>query len=434
MKVFSVESNSDLLNTPLRRKLMAKIKKLSKAPDQYYQSLYLPLLQFFADYVQSLPDLRTHGTQHNTYWLDSALARTAYALTLRHRLTLPHHGTPEEVQKDYALWTYVTFSSSLLWHIGKLCTHYMVSLCDEKGYVKDSWNPMRHSMVQVGQFYKIRSLDANGPDTFKQMTTILAKQLMPRDGFSWIAGNQKALEEWLLALTEETGSQGQLICVLELSQKIVEEQAEKLKEFELLQDKLDDELAALEKELEEIRLIERALREGRDLPPVKISEPPDTKLGEEFFRWLKRGLADRSISFNRDGSKVHISPDGIVLAYPEIFQDFCSMFYRNQNWITVYKQFNYLGLHKKSGHDTWFGKFFLDSDKVDLSGSALGKSNRKSFTGILMQNPQALFSAGKTPNSNPSLSQAAGQKVTQELTPEYPNLHKRRSPGASDKK
>lgn len=434
MKVFSITDHSKLLNTPLRRKLVAKIKKLSRAPDQYFQSLYLPLIQYLADYLQSLPDLRTHGTSHASYWLDSALARTAYAMTLRHRITLPHLGTPDEVEKDYALWTYVTFSSSLLWQIGKLSTHYMVSLCDEKGCVTGHWNPMRSSLAQAGEHYKIRSLDANGPATFKQMTTVLAKQLLPKDGFSWIASNAKALEEWLLALTEETGSQGSLVCLLELSQKIILERAKELAELELFQDKLDKDLEALEKELQDIREIEKAIQEGRDLPPVAITEPPDTKLGEEFFRWLKKGLADRSIPYNKDGAKVHVSPDGVVLAYPALFEDFCSMFYRNQNWVIVYKQFNYLGLHKKSGYDTWFGKFFLDSDKLDLAGSAVGITRRKSFTGMLLQHPQSLFSAKDMPSNNPNLSQAKGPNAGLKQQPEYPNLSGKRGMGMSDKK
>lgn len=419
-RVFPILSSQELLKLNEPHILALKLKQLCQAPSNYYKALYEPVLLNLVDYVQSLPDIRTLNTPMSKQWLIAAMTRTAYAVMLRHRMILPHHAEPKLAAKEYALWTYVIFSSSLLWHIGKLNTHYTVNLCDEAGTVEKTWNPMTQSLYQAGNYYKIAEIDQNGPASFKQMTTVMARHLMPEDGFNWIASNDTALQEWLLALVEETGAQGKVLYILEMAKKLSEQEItcgniiEELNHYEAI-------LRAYNDKEEAVKALEKLLDGDKDLPPVELVDKSDSKIGEEFLRWLRKGIANKSIAINQKDALVHISPDGVVLAYPELFQDFCSMFYRHKDWIIVYKQFNYLGLTKKSGADTWFGKFYTEkSGRHDTTSS---------FDGVMVSSKK-IFTNGQVPPVNPNL------KIMNDppTETEYPSLTKLARRGLSDKK
>ena len=345
------------------RQALVAIKKHSRSK-QDYEKLYLTLINNLAGFLQRLPEARYTSTNSQATWLESTLLRATAALRLRHHMRFPLYGLPEDVQEHYQLWSFTVFSSSLLWQLGKVATNLMVDLCNQQGEVSSHWQPMLQSLGQATDYYKIRNLKDVGGDAYKQLTLALAQNLMPEAGMHMIAMNREAFAYWLDALVQEG-----------------EGSAQAKLQFKLLEWLLDyKELPPEYQHLIDLKTWEELLAEQKELA-VLFEQSPDyesegrvaqaTKLGEEFWQWLKRGLENGTISCNQANSKVSLTNEGLILAIPEIFQDYAREFHRFSQWQVIFKQFNALGISKRSGDDTWFGKFFVDTDKTAVKGKSI---------------------------------------------------------------
>ncbi|RRV35126.1 hypothetical protein EGJ86_16005, partial [Pseudomonas sp. o96-267] len=130
-------------------------------------------------------------------------------------------------------------------------------------------------------------------------------------------------------------------------------------------------------------------------------------LGQRFIAWLREGLSDRRIVINDAKAKVHIVNGTAFIVTPGVFQRFVMEHpsqikldegqKESESWKVVQKQFQKLGLHKKTeaGLNIW---------KCRVIGQ---QKNKARLQGYLLTEPSKLFNS--VPPDNPFLSLEQGE-------------------------
>ena len=397
-------STATLLAEPVHRKsYVYHIKKFSDAPDEPYSKLYLPLIENLASYLQDLPDAATLNTQHFSQLLDNALARAYYGLILRQYITLPSGGTDQQIQEQYPLWTYVVCSSAALWQIGKLHTEYDIALCNAEGTVHGKWDPLQGPLIEQSTHYRIQDINPKTHRRHDEITPLIARQIMPEVGFKWIASNPMALDMWLAALSDTTGATGITGLILSLISQLI---AGTLTFNELMK-QLNitnyEQAVLLQLDLEEAaQQLQHLHTHSVQAQSDVATATQDLQAGKDFLTWLRKGLADGSITVNQANSVVHMGSDGAFLLYPQIFQDFSASYPRYKDWIVVHKQFNLLGLTKLSGSDLVFSKYFSEAPEASQKITS-SYVNAHKVRGVVVSDASTLFGTKDVPAANPNL-------------------------------
>ncbi len=233
------------------------------------------------------------------------------------------------VSEEEALWHYVIFSSALLRRIGLLFSHYQVSLCTEQGTHTADWLPFMGSMNDQGHYYKLREITDKGIPPLQSIHQLLARQLMPAEGFAWIARNPMALLAWL-GVVEGESSGGVSYSMVALSEKQLYVLAQ---QEELLEELFHAE--SLEALLKMTQLSEQELL--KLLPPLHGIEIDTSELAIEFFDWLKNNRNEEGLEFLISEKQYLLSP--VSLAF--LARECPGMF---KNWFNFYKKALRLGL------------------------------------------------------------------------------------------
>lgn len=85
------------------------------------------------------------------------------------------------------------------------------------------------------------------------------------------------------------------------------------------------------------------------LPGYKGLEISNPDIGMLFYRWIKKGLIEKTILINDPNAFVHMVKEGIFLLSPAIFKDFCIKHgMEESDHRALSKKFDRLKLHKKS--------------------------------------------------------------------------------------
>jgi len=394
-----------LLAEPIHRKsYLYYIKKYSDAPEDHFTTLYEKLIHTTTTYLQSLPDAATLNTQHFSLLLDNALARMYYALVLRQYITLPSGASSEQIQKEYPLWTYVVSSSALLWNCGKLATQYNIALCNANGDINGKWDPLLGSLLEQTTHYKVTDINPKTHRRHELFAPLIARQIMPEAGLKWIMSNPVALDMWLAALNDESGTSGTVGLILSLINQLLEGKLPFNALIKQLEITSHEQAVLLQLDLEEVnQLLQQYRSDHKQTQGEGLTAHQDLAAGKEFLNWLRDGLANGSLSVNQANSLIHIGSDGAFLLYPQIFQDFCAAYPRFKDWIVVFKQFNALGLSKLSGGDLVFSKYFGDGAESSQRITTSYVNARKA-RGVVVGDTKALFTSGDVPAVNPQIS------------------------------
>jgi len=195
-RVYPVLSAEQLLNAKGRRKVVDEVRSQCGAPVEYFNALYKKLIDNYVELVQNLPLAKNHRMCR----LDRQLHLSSLALSLREPYVLAGHLLNRTTNTEKALWNYVVFSRLLVARLGELVRQYDVILCNEKGIFEKKWEPFVGSMNAQGNHFKIRTIKEKTSTDDTQLNVLLAKQLMPADGYLWIASHPEALEQWILSL------------------------------------------------------------------------------------------------------------------------------------------------------------------------------------------------------------------------------------------
>jgi len=395
-----------------RKSYVHYIKKYSAAPDEQFSALYQTLIHTMSDYLQGLPDAATLLTPHFSLLLDNALARMYYALILREYVILPAGANAEKVKKEYPLWTYVVSSSALLWHCGKLATQYTISFCTQQGDIQGRWDPLLGSLLEQTAYYKVADVNSKTTRRHELLSPLLARQIMPETGLKWIMSDPLALDMWLAALNDESGSSGNVGLILSLANQLLDGTLS----FQALLKQLNitnhEQAVLLQLDLEEAgQVVQQHRGEAKQADTAGLAAQQDIEAGKAFLDWLREELANGSLSVNQLQSLIHISADGAFLLYPQIFQDFCAAYPRFKDWVVVFKQFNALGLSKLSGSDMVFNKYFNEGNQERITTSYV---NARKVRGVIVNDTKTLFTSSEAPAANPQINNAPPPAQTQQ--------------------
>lgn len=338
-QLFPVASAEVLLSTAQNQGLISDIKERVAMPEQHFRVLYQGLINDFAEFVQILP-VANRGILGGI--LQEGLRRALFALEV------PEKGKP----RMHPLWTYVLFSAALLFDVARVVEDRMVVISDQRGAFLKKWQPLEGSMLDLGDYYKIRRGGGMQPWLCRRMTPLLAYKLMPEAGFKWIASKPQALNVWMYLLSDEAASAGGYGRKLNKALQL-------LSEFRLSLDYF-------------INI------------PVEPTVPVETALGEEFAEWLKNGIEDGTIALNEADANVFMVDEGLFLEAPAIFEEFNKFGKTATDWRVVSQQFNELGFAPLSGDDYKFQQYFSNYPETK-SGAAAKTSvrgtGRASFLG-----------------------------------------------------
>jgi hypothetical protein len=266
--------------------------------------------------------------------------------------------------------------------VSKLITRQQIVITDKKGVFIKEWSPYLHTLGGSADFYRINEYVGGVVEIDESVPMLLAKQIMPAAGFSWIATNQRLLNKWLSSFAVDKGRQTRgLILTLQL----VKEE------------------------------MQRAKLAGECLEPISVERimTPELEVAEDFLKWVRDSVENKALSVNQEDSMVHRVESGVLLVYPNLFQEFCSVYSRHILYVVLFTQFNHLGLFKWSGWDFRFEQFFAEYPSV--KGKRLNNMHEVATEedlnlrikqgeqfGLLIPEPKLIFK-GKAPELSPQV-------------------------------
>ena len=140
--------------------------------------------------------------------------------------------------------------------------------------------------------------------------------------------------------------------------------------------------------------------------PVKQSSKPEGNpvepgseisssgnVGEDFLKWLRDGLHQRSFKVNDVNSRIHMTQEGLLLVSPAIFKQF-----DKGKWSYAQKRFTKLKLHERNANGTNIHEYL-----------ATGKKKRSLIKGFLITDTANVFPGIELPNTNHVLSRVTDE-------------------------
>ena len=313
-----IQSTEQLLSQEKRRSLLTQIQQHCALEDARFKSLVQGLLDNLVTYVQSLPETQNSFYSKAGGLLDHALHRTEAALELFNQILLLD--SDKQPSEDQKLWQYALLSAGLLKGLGKLYDEYEINLYDGHGQWLKKWNPLHESLSSLGKYYDYVMQAEGDPQFRKRLNLLLARQIIPSSGFSWIASNRQVFAIWLALLNEDLAGAGTLGDILSRADAL-----------------------ALQRYFQEWLIQLNSNRGGfagrgsgfTDSTPQSILDK-EQQAGAEFMQWLMKALAEGQLELGK--GPLYTLPGGLLMA-EELFRFFLKENPTYKNWLAVQKGF-----------------------------------------------------------------------------------------------
>lgn len=306
-----------------RGEIIDNIRDLSQFDQTRFSTFVIPLLKNIANNCQSLPETVDYYFAHAGGLLDYALIRTRRSLeTLQQYLIIDEQ---EGISEQQLLWTWCLLSASILKGIGKLQLDFKIELFNARKESLHIWKPLLKPLS--GNYYTYEFISPDEQISRANINLLIAKLLIPENGFAWIASNNEVLATWLALINEEwtgTGSFGSIL---------------------IYADSL-----ALNQHLHE--LLQKYLAEQQH--PGRISSFLDVThedmlvkermLGLQFLQWIQNSLKDGTLAINKFPLNME---NGVLRLSNETFRMFLKEHPACKQWHVVKRSFLSLNLHNK---------------------------------------------------------------------------------------
>lgn len=334
--LFPVLSADQLVIESERLNYLKKISELARIPKEHFNSLYVPLVNNYIEFVQLLPN--KYGDE-----LGSLMQ-----VGLRHGyMALKLLRDTKEKKQDEPLYTYAVFSMCLLADVANVLATQKVMMSNEKGHYIHEWCPFNGLMKHQGEHYKVRPYRGHRQAFIQAANPMLAKSLMPEIGVAWLAQDSVMFDMWIAVLGGHEDWAGKLGHFKSLFKHFINQQQHW------------DNIVGM--------------------VPFQFMEPEDMAMAEAFWKWLKQGLEDGTISINEKDSKVHMTDEGLLLDTSEnsdIFKDFVDASREYHSVTKVQERFRKLGFTQESGHDFAFITFAAQRKDITSSMGFLSKQQQ----------------------------------------------------------
>lgn len=337
-----------LLSNGKRQALLNKLMASSGLDASRFNGICLSLIHHLIHHCQNLPETSNSYYSLPAGLLDHALNRAEAALSLFRDYILQENEA--ELSEEQRLWIYALFSAGILQGIGKLQIDYRVDLFDENGQLLKPWSPLLESMASVGDHYRFEFQPEGDPLFRRRLNLLLARQLMPENGFKWIVSNPQVLAIWLALLNEDTRAAGTLGAILIRADAI-----------------------AIQRYFTEFLVVGQA--GGRHARPNRLatfvdsvpatSAEKDQLMGVEFIQWLTNQLESGLIIINR--APLMMVPGGLLIS-PELFKLFMREHPEYKNWQAIQNGFLSLGMHELSADGEVTSRFEQAHTQQMLNG------------------------------------------------------------------
>ncbi len=318
-----IENVENLFQEKKRITLLKHFEESLSLDATQYRKFAQPLILTLARYCQHLPDSTRYYGQRGGL-LDRALNRAEAGLQLlRNLLIVDKKNTPSEEQK---LWLYTFFSAALLQGIGKLHTDYCIDIYDANAQALKKWQPLEEDLT-IGHYYHYNFLKGDDFTFRNHITPLIARQIMPNQGFSWISSDPNILAVWLALLQEDKDAAGPLAAILDRANAI-----------------------AIQRDIQDFLLKHQELdARGHRLGTFTDTNPDhqvnrERLMGAEFITWLMQGLESGKILINHTPILMEILPTGIVMS-PQLFDMFAQEHLKFKNKVAVRQAFLAWNLH-----------------------------------------------------------------------------------------
>jgi hypothetical protein len=203
--------------------------------------------------------------------------------------------------------------------------------------------------VSLGDKFYDYDFVANFPDTFRnRVSMILARQIMPPEGFDWIASDPDLFAIWLALLDDDSHSAKTLGPILFMAEDLT------IKEY------FDEVFAMVHYDQNPDSKKDKSFSELKgkgDLDPKK--------LGRKFLKWVSDGIKSGKISL-ADGP-VHVVPGGVLIT-----QNALHIFTKEnpnvKNWNAVQTVLSGMGITKKGPLNQVFEAYMKQHNKTIITG------------------------------------------------------------------
>lgn len=204
---------ADLLQP--HERTIAQIRQQVGVPLAHWESLYRPLLERFAKFVQQLPASEAHHHREHGGLLKHALETMLKALTVRRGVLLPEGASAEALADKQDVWTYATASAALLHDLGKPLADQKIDLCASDGRSLGRWNPLAGPIRTPATHYLVRYVRGRRYRLHPRLPPLLVHHIVPVMAIEWLAQDLDVFEAWLATIsggdTEFAGTLGQLV-------------------------------------------------------------------------------------------------------------------------------------------------------------------------------------------------------------------------------
>ncbi len=381
---------------PANQYYLQQVMPFTGLPSEHYEEFYIQFINNFVEFVQVIP-ITIDDVLSSL--LNQGLVR---GLNVLNQFIIEHPEAP-------LIERYAAFTAAVLLDIANIVTQYKIYITDQEGNFIKRWDVFASSLVRddEAEFYKIIPLLGYYQRAKNNLVLLLAKQIIPESGFSWLASKLVVFIDWLEALKGEDG--------------------EGTTRFKLvLEHYLHSETQGV----------------ARDLPSTEVQQMDSsaTHLADSFMSWLRQSIRLGKISINSPDAFVHMTREGVFIQQANAFTAFNATSPEvSFNIPLLYRQtgnlMGFLKFCEKDGRTMQYYSDFPDQHKTKLSlgfPSVVGIHRRHLLEGFLITDPYMLFTEGTVPEASKHL-RPIDPKKSAEALPQLSSESKSNPPRPSNK-
>jgi len=385
-----------------RRAAVNRIEQAAGTTRLHFERYYLGPLWRFAAWAQAFPAPEAGRGQPGgllDYGLESALA----ALRIRQGRLLPPGTPPEEWVLKQALWTYAVFTLALLGAARSAPGLAAVTVSGGDGAAEWAWNPWGGAIGDNPEARRYRVAPRPGGDggsVWPRGTgVLLVPYLLDAAALAWLHSDRRLYGMWFACACGETARAGVLA---EIVAQAGDAAFGRSADVPLVRPVLPPSANAAEPP--PVESIEAAAPPVAPVPPAVLAAQPErprkaevragagnapvSTPGGECLAWIVSGVQSGRIPCNEPEARVHGVPDGVLLASPEVFQDYAESV-GSEDFEGIAESFLALNLHRRTRAGSNIQRYALAGRDACVNG-------------LLLANPEAVFGAA-APGLNPLL-------------------------------